>query len=148
MADTKFMSFAEVTPSLSDSVLVANDTNGVRRAKLENIKEAIGATVAACGGIVAASLEWNGYVMFAGGFTIQWGIQEVTPNAVTEITFPVSFARDCVSFAGTPSNELRTKGIVEVEAAMITSWNAKAKIPVKVWTDAEKVWLVWIAVGF
>lgn len=42
MADTKFMSFAEVTPGLSDSVLVANAANGVRRATLEKLKEAIG----------------------------------------------------------------------------------------------------------
>lgn len=98
MADTKFMSFAEATPGLSDSVLVANNANGVRRTKLETLKEAIGATAEKCGGIVAASIEKNGHVMFGNGFMIQWGkvtmgmlSTEVTDQHVRNVSLPVRF---------------------------------------------------------
>ena len=71
MADTKFMNFAEVTPSGTDSVLVGNSSNGVRRAQLANIREAIGATAQNCGGIIEDHLAQNGYVKFANGLMIQ-----------------------------------------------------------------------------
>lgn len=110
MADTKFMSFAEVTPSLSDSVLVANDTNGVRRAKLENIKEAIGATAAACGGIVAASLGQNGYVKFANGFTIQWGFCHCNE----ELHYPIDYAVTAYGIVAT---------VVSTKSGSGATWN-------------------------
>lgn len=102
MADTKFMSFAEVAPSLSDSVLVANAANGVRRATLEKLKEALGASAEACGGITDASLEINGYVRFGNGFMIQWGKVSLammsydgTDNTIRNVVLPIRF-RDAV----------------------------------------------------
>ena len=52
------------------------------------------------GGIVAASLAANGYVKFANGFIVQWGILggPQTDNWVLlTATFPIAFARACFS---------------------------------------------------
>lgn len=93
MADTKFMSFAEVTPDITDSVLVANETNGVRRARLNTLKEVIGATAMGCGGIIAYSSAENGYVKFANGLILQWGVTAETWREAGsyEQKFPISF---------------------------------------------------------
>lgn len=66
MADTKFMDFAEATAQATDSVLVANSQNGVRRTQLGNLKHLFG-------GIVAQSLGTTGWVEFADGLLVQWG---------------------------------------------------------------------------
>ncbi len=96
MADTKFMNFAEVTPDSTDSVLVGNSSNGVRRAQLSNLRSAIGATAQNCGGIVEESLGTaNGYVKFANGLIIQWGAKhrvDINANTVTPIDFPIPFS--------------------------------------------------------
>lgn len=88
MADTKFMSFAEVTPVGTDSVLVGNSTNGVRRAQLSNLKAAIG-------GIVEESFGENGYIKYANGLIIQWGEFAVSNQTVSklsqEVTLPIAF---------------------------------------------------------
>ena len=83
MADTKLMSFAEVTPVGTDNVLVGNSTNGVRRAQLSNLKAAIG-------GIVKESLNTDGYIKYANGLIIQWGATELSGENKT-ITFPIAF---------------------------------------------------------
>lgn len=60
MADTKFMNFAEAAPGLSDSVLVANAANGVRRATLENLRDAIGSPFRRITGkSVSGAADWN-----------------------------------------------------------------------------------------
>lgn len=42
------------------------------------------------GGIIAALLEQNGYVKFANGLILQWGIIETTRGTVPTITFPMA----------------------------------------------------------
>ena len=42
------------------------------------------------GGIVAQKLEVNGYIKFANGVTIQWGIYNDIPTG-TQINFPIAF---------------------------------------------------------
>lgn len=98
MADMQFMSFAEVTPALVDSVLVANDANGVRRTRLSALKEAIGATAEACGGIAAASLALNGYVVFGNKFIMQWSkvslamlSYDSADNSIRNVALPIAF---------------------------------------------------------
>lgn len=63
-----------------------------------------GATLKACadsiggGGIVAALLEQNGYVKFANGLILQWGV--IKDNGVLQ-TFPLAFATRCFAVAVT-----------------------------------------------
>lgn len=115
MADTKFMNFAEATPGLSDSVLVANNVNGVRRTTLEKLKEVLGASAEACGGITAASLEINGYVMFGNSFMIQWGkvtmgmlSHDEMDNAIRNVALPIRFrdaAYHVIAWDDNPEND-------------------------------------------
>ena len=42
------------------------------------------------GGIVAQKLETNGYIKFANGVTIQWGVYDNIPTG-TQINFPIAF---------------------------------------------------------
>ena len=56
-----------------------------------------GETLKACadsiggGGIVAALLEQNGYVKFANGLILQWGVTDER----TTVTFPIAFRQSC-----------------------------------------------------
>ena len=43
------------------------------------------------GGIVAANLNQNGYVKFANGLILQWGIANSNRLAVVHVSFPISF---------------------------------------------------------
>lgn len=83
MADTKFMDFAEATAQATDSVLVANSQNGVRRTKLGNLKHLFG-------GIVGQSLGITGWVEFADGLLVQWGEIVLNGNQA-EAVFPRVF---------------------------------------------------------
>ena len=53
------------------------------------VRATIGANAGTCGGIVAQSLTQNGYVKFANGLIIQWGIIDAPDNA--KFTFPLAF---------------------------------------------------------
>ena len=71
-----------------------------------------GATLKACadsiggGGIVAALLEQNGYVKFANGLILQWGVDN-RPNLET-FTFPVSFTTVYACWIQNPRQQLHT----------------------------------------
>lgn len=69
--------------------------------ELGNLESLIGSG----GGIVAASLTTNGYVKFANGLILQWGVatEPNTDNPVTYVTFPIAFASDCYSVVSTGS---------------------------------------------
>lgn len=68
-----------------------------------------GATLKACadsiggGGIVAALLEQNGYVKFANGLILQWGVITCTTGREGEFIFPISFTTKCLSFIASAS---------------------------------------------
>ena len=58
------------------------------------VRSTINANASTCGGIVAQSLTQNGYVKFANGLIIQWGVVSIGPGSLTvESTFPVAYAR-------------------------------------------------------
>ena len=84
MADTKFMEFAEATAQATDSVLVANSQNGVRRTQLGNLKHLFG-------GIVDQSLGITGWIEFANGLLVQWGEIVLNGNHQAEAEFPRAF---------------------------------------------------------
>lgn len=92
MADTKFMNFAEVTPNLGDSVLVANSDNGVRRALLRTLKDVLGVNASETGGIIAGSFTTNGYAKFAGGLIVAWGhVSDKSGAQEKNVNYPISF---------------------------------------------------------
>ena len=53
------------------------------------------------GGIVAASLNTNGYVKFANGLILQWGSYSGNTSSAYTITFPIAFGT-CYSISLTP----------------------------------------------
>jgi hypothetical protein len=59
---------------------------------LNNIESLIGGG----GGIIAASLDTNGYVKFKNGFILQW-VKILTGNTSVSITFPISFTTSVYS---------------------------------------------------
>jgi hypothetical protein len=69
----------------------ASATNSTQIATTAFVKAAI---TAGGGGIIAASLAANGYVKFANGLIIQWGIG----NTHSNIYFPIAFPNICCSF--------------------------------------------------
>lgn len=69
------------------STTPASSDNSTRIATTAFVKARVGA--ANNGGIVSANLAQNGYVKFANGFILQWGLAGQTDEIVT---FPVAFA--------------------------------------------------------
>jgi hypothetical protein len=150
MADTKFMSFAEATPGLSDSVLVANVANGVRRATLEKLKEAIGT------GGSWHNLQWNGCVClgsFLGGMILQWGHVE-SKNVVfreedgwqrLRIPYNIVFPKMCVYREAHYSWENSQPGTAQ--DFFVGGNNEYLEIDVPLNTEIKKIGLEWFAIG-
>ena len=72
------------------------------------VRATIGANAGTCGGIVAQSLTQNGYVKFANGFIIQWGVTNDATNKV-KVVFPLNFkivftAFSTINHSGAPDN--------------------------------------------
>lgn len=72
------------------------------------VRATIGANAGTCGGIVAQSLTTNGYVKFANGFIIQWGVTNDGTNKV-KVVFPLNFkivftAFSTINHSGAPDN--------------------------------------------
>lgn len=159
MADTKFMSFAEVTPDITDSVLVANGTNGVRRARLASIREVVTANFT---DMLRKALQEtglrvqfgeNGYICFGELFnklTIQWGLKTtkvLNDFAYVETQYPISFSKNPTvipSVAENSSNE--NAGFIMAEASVSVE---KATFVIrsngKTTNDFR---MRWLAVGF
>ena len=150
MADTKFMSFAEATPGLSDSVLVANVANGVRRATLENLKKAIGVSGS------WHNLNWNGYVCFGdalGGLILQWGHIE-SKNVVfreedgwqrLRIPYNIVFPKMCVYREAHYSWENSQPGTAQ--DFFVGGNNEYLEIDVPLNTEIKKIGIEWLAIG-
>ena len=150
MADTKFMSFAEVTPSLSDSVLVANAANGVRRATLEKLKEGLGISGS------WHNIQWNGYACpgnFLGGLIMQWGHIE-SKNVVfreedgwqrLRIPYNIVFPKMCVYREAHYSWENSQPGTAQ--DFFVGGNNEYLEIDVPLNTEIKKIGLEWFAIG-
>lgn len=69
-----------------------------------------GATLKACadsiggGGIVAQLLEQNGYVKFANGLILQWGMKRLNRKPI-DVTFPISFNTIFSAVSGCPEGD-------------------------------------------
>jgi len=99
------------------------------------------------GAIVASKLDANaGFVKFANGFTIQWGVFTNVPVGGT-ISFPVSFDRECYVVVGNDMNGNNVDNQVH-------SFREHTRTGVKVYSQAAKdglnkttAWGRYIAVG-
>lgn len=94
------VSFAKVYTGISSTVpplglasailFASNDTNGRTWPYWQNSQPSSPFQI-----FGAASLNPNGYVVLARGFTIQWGIVNSTSNGI--VTFPIPFPNNCFS---------------------------------------------------
>lgn len=150
MADTKFMSFAEVTPNITDSVLVANMANGVRRATLENLKKAIGVSGS------GHNLNWNGYVCFGdalGGLIMQWGhvaskdVQPVVEEGWQRLRIPynIVFPATC---AYREAHYTWENSQATARSFFIGGDNKQLEIDVPLNEQVTQVGIEWFAIGF
>lgn len=151
MADTKFMNFAEVTPALEDSVLVANAANGVRRSTLAKIKDAI---IAAMG--IRYNLEQNGYLCMGalfGNLKIQWGYVSgetvTTPDQVAHVTLPVDVSKELFSCgnvnvdAGNKDENWKNNHVT-----VSTMYNRSSKkLSVSSTLFGKAYWVQWLLIG-
>lgn len=100
-------------------------------------------TAANTGGITAASLTENGYVKFANGLILQWGVVSNTKAAKNyDITFPVSFASACFGVHNTyfkSSGEAGKSGDNWDTVAKITKYGCQLS------ADNQNVF--WTAIG-
>ena len=95
LGGTEASSFAKLaSPALTGTPTAptaASTTNNTQIATTAFVKSLVGA--ANNGGIIAASLAQNGYVKFANGLILQWGV--ITSNLPKDsnvvITYPVAF---------------------------------------------------------
>lgn len=107
-------------------------------ATLKDIKNLLGV-----GGIVASKLDANaGFVKFANGFTIQWGLlYNLAYNS--DVTFPIAF-RTVFSISG---NDTNTEGDPLVLAMNFLD-NTKFKVSGRrIQRGIGNIWGHWIAVG-
>ena len=89
-------------------------------------------------GIVAALLEQNGYVKFANGLILQWGLYDFSGNNGDKVYFPVAFTVMCaaaiVQPAGRNSHEVTNRTTTYIQGDFK-------------YGDAHKLG-TWIAVGY
>lgn len=69
-------------------------------------QKAIKAIVGTGGGIIAASLAANGYIKFANGLILQWGVISSSTETWKAVTFPIAFPNNC--FFAVPINNFIT----------------------------------------
>ena len=116
----------------------------------EAVRNTIAANAATCGGIVAQSLTQNGYVKWANGFIIQWGL--LTLNYLGDIgtygycNFPITFSNTNYSIV---ANHRGT------DAAIVYQWTQEIKVNycvlcAKDYNGSKNTpWKInWIAMGY
>lgn len=117
-----------------------------------------GAALKACadsiggGGIVAQLLEQNGYVKFANGLILQWGLDVHTPigSYSTMITFPISFTKNVYAInctTQTSSNDELTM-LSSAEVRLITTNNFNMQASHYNHQYPMIMGVFWMAVGF
>jgi hypothetical protein len=87
---------ANVTAALGYTPPTTNTTYGpVTASKNGLMTPAMLALLGTGGGIIAASLGTNGYVKFANGFILQWGIGTTISSHTTKTAFQISYSQAC-----------------------------------------------------
>ena len=117
---------------------VGDNTDGTMTQK------AIKAIVGTGGGIVAASLTANGYVKFANGLILQWGVVSSSESGIKEYSYPIAFPTACHAIV-----------MARTRATASMGSNGEAIFPYKSSASKFEVWvytsnsypLNWIAVG-
>ena len=93
---------SNVTNALGYTPPTTNTTYGVVTSSQNGLMSpAMLALLGSGGGITAASLSTNGYVKFANGLILQWGV--ATKSAVNDwdtVNFPIAFSSACYSLVG------------------------------------------------
>lgn len=90
------------------------------------------------GGIVAQRLEENGYVKFANGLIVQWGV-----NLSREIiTFPISFTKAKYSMCAVHTGEVASVNII-IDQNYVSSLTSTFFLD----TFSSKVYVQWICIG-
>lgn len=117
-----------------------------------------GAALKACadsiggGGIVAQLLEQNGYVKFANGLILQWGLDIHTPigSYVKMITFPISFAKNVYAINCTTqtSSSDETTMLSSAEVRLITTDSFKMQASHYNHQYPMITGVYWMAIGF
>lgn len=77
------------------------------------------------GGIVAALLEQNGYVKFANGLILQWGVVYIDSDSEKNISFNVSFSSICYGGFSTNAHTLHLSSDAGTSFYNITKSTAK-----------------------
>lgn len=135
--NTDVLSHPAIT-SMIAKILGAADWQENPAATLKDIKSLLGQ-----GAIIAAKLDANaGFVKFANGFTIQWGLlYNLAYNS--DVTFPIAF-RTVFSISG---NDTNTEGDPLVLAMNFLD-NTKFKVSGRrIQRGIGNIWGHWIAVG-
>lgn len=92
--------------NLFSSTSVFNANKGsVGATDLNFIKQTTAELATEGGGIIAQSLGTNGYVKFANGLILQWGVKTNSSNAENlQITYPISFTNAYSSVGSRTAN--------------------------------------------
>ncbi len=90
-------------------------------------------------GIVAASLAGNGYVKFANGFIIQWGVFPATTPGYANIPFPIAFPTACLNVQKTSECRIDTTG----EERYLRSWSKTG-----FYAGYDSAGCTWLAIGY
>jgi len=109
---------AKVTAALAGKLGKAEtavNANGLGGKSLQWILDQISAAKT---GIIASSLAQNGWVKFAGGLILQWGVYTAAPSGCT---YPIQFPNICFCVLATRCQAVHT----DVLQANVESWDAK-----------------------
>lgn len=87
-------------------------------------------------GIVAALLQQNGYVKFANGLILQWGVSTTTSNAWTTVTLPIAF-KSGYSVQAVKANSTSN--------AYVTSAVFNGTTTIRIYVTGTKAY--WLAIG-
>lgn len=94
------------------------------------------------GGIVAALLEQNGYVKFANGLILQWGVVYIYSDSEKNISFNVSFSSICYGGFSTNAHILHLSSDAGTSFYNITKSTAKISH-----TSSNAGNVFWLAIG-
>lgn len=94
------------------------------------------------GGIVAASLNTNGYVKFANGLILQWGIGTVSSRSSVTVTFPIAFGTAfcmwCCARYGNMNSDIWQDTYCEISSA------SEGKVAT---SNTSNTKFAWLAIG-